>query len=208
MLGIAYAALHGILAQAEEGGAEADHGAEEEAHNPLIPEADELIYGSIAFILVFLVLARFAFPRISKLLEERGERIQGEMQRAEQSRTDADRVLEQYRAQLANAREEANRIIEEGRQTAEALRRDLTERAERDAQAIVARAQDEIRAERERAFNDLRQQVGELSVELATRVVGESLDRERQLRLVDQYIEDLTRQGGSPQGGAPAGGGS
>lgn len=206
MSGIAYAALQKLafLAAEEPVGGE---GAAEE-HNPLLPETDELIYGSVAFILVFLVLAKFAFPRISKLLEERGERIQGEMQQAEQARAEADRILEQYRAQLANAREEANRIIDEGRQTADALRRDLTEKAERDAQAIVARAQDEIRAERERAFNDLRQQVGELSVELATRVVGESLDRERQLRLVDQYIDDLTRQGGSPQGGGPPGDGS
>lgn len=178
----------------------------------LYPHTDELIVAAIGFTIVFVFMAKFVVPRLNKVLEERRQKIQGEMEKAEQTRTEADGILEQYREQLANAREETNRIIEEARQTAEALRKDLTEKAEQDAQAIVARAQDTIRAERERAFQDLKAQVGELSVELATRVVGESLDRERQLRLVDQYIEDLTREDGSGSGstggGGDAGGGS
>ena len=191
-----------------------EHGEDVSEPKDLYPHTDELIVAAIGFTIVFLFMVKFVVPRLNTVLEERRQKIQGEMEKAEATRTEADGILEQYREQLANAREEANRIIEEGRQTAEALRKDLTEKAERDAEAIVARAQDEIRAERDRAFNDLKAQVGELSVELATRVVGESLDRERQLRLVDQYIDDLTRQGssGSDQdstgGGGDAGGGS
>ncbi|MEX2458145.1 MAG: F0F1 ATP synthase subunit B [Actinomycetota bacterium] len=173
----------------------------------LYPHTDELIVAAIGFTIVFLFMAKFVVPRLNKVLEERREKIQGEMEKAEGTRKEADGILEQYREQLANAREETNKIIEEARQTAEALRKDLTEKAEQDAQAIVARAQDTIRAERERAFQDLKAQVGELSVELATRVVGESLDRERQLRLVDQYNEDLTRQGGSGPSSTGGGGG-
>jgi F-type H+-transporting ATPase subunit b len=176
---------------------------EESEPKDLYPHTDELIVAAIGFVIVFLFMAKFVIPRINKILEERREKIQGEMEKAEKTRTEADGILEQYRAQLANAREEANRVIEEARQTAEGVRKELTEKAERDAQAIVARAQDEIRAERERAFQDLKAQVGELSVELATRVVGESLDRERQLRLVEQYIEELSGSNGG--GGAGAG---
>ena len=203
MLGILYAGVQGLLS-AEEEVVEGGHA--EEAPNPILPETVELIVGAICFIIVFTVIAKFAFPRMKEALKERTERIEGEMQKAEDTRGEADQILEQYRQQLANARDEANRIIEEARQTAEAMRKDLTEKAERDSQAIVARAQDEIKAERDRAFADLKAQVGELSVELAPRVVGESLDRERQLRLVDQYIDDLTRSSSGSDGGGSEGG--
>ncbi|MCA1727616.1 MAG: F0F1 ATP synthase subunit B [Actinobacteria bacterium] len=181
-----------------------EHAEEVSEPKDLYPHATELIVSAIGFIIVFVFMAKFVVPRLNTVLDERRQRIQGEMERAEKTREEADGILEQYRQQLANAREEANRVIEEARQTAEGLRKELSEKAERDSEAIVARAQDEIRAERDRAFADLKAQVGELSVELATRVVGESLDRERQLRLVDQYIDDLTRQGGA--GGGATGG--
>jgi F-type H+-transporting ATPase subunit b len=92
---------------------------------------------------------------------------------------------------LSGAREDANRIIEEARRTAESLRQDMTRKAEEEARGIVARAQEEIRAERDRVFQELKIQVGELSLALAGRMVGESLDRDRQLRLVDEYIAEL-----------------
>src|SRR5207237_5088529 len=97
------------------------------------------------------------------------------------------------------ARDEANRIIEEGRKTAESMRHDLEAKAEEESKAIVAKAQDEIRAERDRVFQELKAQVGELSLQLAGRMVGESLDRDRHLRLVDDYISDLEAM---PDGGA------
>jgi F-type H+-transporting ATPase subunit b len=181
--------------------------AEKSEPKDLYPHAQELIVAAIGFTVVFVFMAKFAIPRLNKVLDERRQRIQGEMEKAEQERQEADGILEEYRAKLNDAREEANRIIEEARQTADGVRKELTDKAEKDAQAIVARAQDEIRAERDRAFQDLKAQVGELSVELATRVVGESLDRERQLRLVDRYIDELVPQGSGPAGGGDSGGG-
>jgi F-type H+-transporting ATPase subunit b len=199
------AALYGLAAKVSILAQEHAPEVEEGEPKDLYPHTDELIVAAIGFVIVFLFMAKFAIPRINAVLEERRKKIQGEMEKAEKTRGEADEILEQYRAQLANAREEANRVIEEARQTAEGVRKELTEKAERDAQAIVARAQDEIRAERERAFQDLKAQVGELSVELATRVVGESLDRERQLRLVEQYIDELSGSGSNGGGGAGAG---
>jgi F-type H+-transporting ATPase subunit b len=81
------------------------------------------------------------------------------------------------------------------RNTAEQLRRDLEARAEEEAQATVARAQEEIRAERDRVFQELRTQVGEIAVELAGRVVGESLDPSVHERLIDQYIDEVASGG-------------
>ena len=98
-----------------------------------------------------------------------------------------------YRAQLAGAREEANRIIEEARVTAEQLRRDIQAKAEAEVAGTVARAQEEIRAERDRVFQELRAQVGEIAVELAGRVVGQSLDAGAHERLIDEYIDQVAR---------------
>jgi F-type H+-transporting ATPase subunit b len=169
--------------------------AEEEEHNPILPEVDELIFGSLAFLLVFVILARFAFPRINQGLKQRQDKIRGDLEGAENARQAAESSLQQYQQQLQEARAEAGKIVEESRKTAEQMRRDLLAKAEDDSRQMVAKAQEEIRAERDRAMQELRGTLAELSVDLAGRVVGESLDKERQLRLVDEYIDEVAGMG-------------
>jgi F-type H+-transporting ATPase subunit b len=169
--------------------------AAEETKNPILPDVAELVFGTLAFIIVFGALAKFAFPALNTMLAERTAKIQGEMEKAESERRDADQVLAEYRQQLAGAREESNRIIEEARKTAEQLRKDVQAKAEQESESIVARAQDEIRAERDRVFQELRSQVGDIAVELAARVVGQSLDKSAHERLIDEYIDQVTSSG-------------
>lgn len=169
----------------------------EEEHNPILPETSELIFGTLAFLIVFVVLAKFAYPRIRTMMEARTEKIRTDLEKAEESKREAETILHRYEDRLRDARSEAGRIIEEARKTADSMRKDLMTKAEEESRQIVDRAQEEIRAERDRAFEELRRQVGQLSVELAERVVGESLDRERHKRLVDGYIDELTRSGGN-----------
>ncbi len=157
----------------------------------LYPHAAELLVGALAFAIIFYFIWKWVLPRVNTLLEERRQQIQGEIERAEATRSEADQLLAEYREQLANAREEANRIIEEGRKTADQLRRDLQAKAEEEAGATVARAQDEIRAERDRVFEDLRAQIGDIAVELAARVVNQSLDKQAHEKLIDDYIEQV-----------------
>jgi F-type H+-transporting ATPase subunit b len=180
-----FALIASILAQAE-GGAEEVSDAKD-----LYPEVGELIVGLIAFAVLFFFTWKWVIPRFKQVLEERREKIQGEMERAEATRREAEKLEEKYREQLAGAREEANKIIEEARATAEQLRRDLQAKAEEEAQATVARAQDEIRAERDRAFQELRAQVGSIAVELAERVVGQALDEKAHKRLIDEFIDEV-----------------
>ncbi len=162
-----------------------------EAPNPILPDKAEMIYGTIAFVIVFGLLWKFAFPALNKMLAERSSKIQGEMEKAEATRGEADQLLADYRTQLAGARDESNRIIEEARKTADQLRRDVQAKAEQEAQATVVRAQEEIRTERDRVFQELRGQVGEIAVELAGRVVGQSLDKSAHERLIDDYIDQV-----------------
>lgn len=167
----------------------------EESPNPILPETVELIVGAIVFLIVFLVIAKFAFPPLNKMLANRTDKIQGDLAKAEETRRTAEQELDEYRRQLAGAREESSRIIEEARRTADQLRRDLQARAEEEAQATVARAQEEIRAERDRVFQELRGQVGEIAVELAGRVVGRSLDAKTHEQLIDEYIDQVEGDG-------------
>jgi F-type H+-transporting ATPase subunit b len=178
-----------LLAQAEGEAEEVNDAAD------LYPHWHELPVGAIAFGILFYFMWRWVLPRVNTLLEERRQRIQGELEKAEHTRAEADAELAQYREQLANAREEANRIIEEARQTAAQLQLDLQARAEQESQATVARAQEEIRAERDRVFQELRAQVAEIAVGLAGKVVGQSLDASAHERLIDEYIDQVQRGG-------------
>jgi F-type H+-transporting ATPase subunit b len=159
----------------------------------LYPKLSELIMGAIAFGILFFFMWKWVIPRLNQALEARRRKIQGDLEKAEQSRTEAEKLLEDYRAQLSGARDQANRIIDEARKTAEQLRKDMEAKAEQEYQAIVSRAQEEIRAERDRVFEELKAQVGELSVAIAGKVVGRSLDKDKELslQLVDDYIKEL-----------------
>jgi len=173
-----------ILAQAEEG-----HG------NPILPATNELIYGTIAFLILFFLLSRFVFPRVNALLQERAENIEGKLKQAEEARQEAEKLREQWRQQLAQAREDAARIVDAGRRRGEEARKEIVERAEREAERTLTRAQEQIAHERDRAVAEARRDVGQLAIQLAERIIGETADAERQQRLVDRFMGELT---GSP----------
>jgi F-type H+-transporting ATPase subunit b len=182
--------------------------AEEKTKNPLIPAWNELIWGTVAFVLLLVVLWRVGvFKRISEALAERTARIEGQIKQAEAKQAEADRLLDEYRQQLAGAREEANRIVAEAREVAEQLRRDGQQRAQDEANRILESARQEIGAERDRAERELRRDVGVLAVQVAERVVGWQLDADRQRELVDRYIDELT-SAGAPNGSSGSGGAS
>lgn len=158
----------------------------------LLPDLPELIWGAVAFLLLFLVLKRFAFPSLNQALEERAANIQGRMEAAERERQHAEQTRRQYEEQLSDARGEANRIIEEARAQSERMRAEIIAKAEEEAAGIAARSREDVEAERGRLVQDLRGQVAALSVELAGKIVGRELDEASHRSLVDQYINELS----------------
>lgn len=166
--------------------------AEEEAQNPLIPEIPELVIGLIAFAIVFFVLGKKLLPNINKVLEERREAIEGGIEQAEIARTEAQSVLEQYKAQLAEARHEAARLRQEAQEQGAALITEMRAEGQRQREEIVAAGHSQIEADRKAAASALRQDVGKLATELAGKLVGESLeDHARQSRVIDRFLDDL-----------------
>ncbi len=168
--------------------------AAEHEQSPILPAANELIWGTVAFLILLFLMYRTVFPSINQAFKDRRANIEGKLEQAEREREEAEQLLEEYRRRLRDAEDETQRILEEARSNAERVRRDLLAKAEGDAGRELDRARQAIRAERDQAIRQLRNEVGTLAVELATRVVGDSLDRERQLRLVDEYIEELGTQ--------------
>jgi F-type H+-transporting ATPase subunit b len=175
--------------------AAAEHATTPEHSNPLIPEWNELFWSIVSFLVLLALVAKYVFPRIRKVFAERSANIEGKLELAENERQQANALLAAYENKLKEANAEAARILEQARSNADRLEGELRVKAEEQAQRIVDRAQETINAERERALQSLRTEVGGLAVDLAERVVAESLDRDRQLRLVDQYIKDLPAAG-------------
>jgi F-type H+-transporting ATPase subunit b len=169
--------------------------AAETAPNPLLPNWPEFIIGTVVFIIVFGILGKMLLPRIVKTLEEREDAIQGGINRADEAQAEAQQLLEQYRAQLNDARQEASRLREEAREQGAQIIAEMRERAEAEARRITESAQAQIEAERQQALTSLRTEVGSLATELASRIVGESLtDQARQSRMVDRFLDGLDAQ--------------
>lgn len=160
----------------------------------LLPDWAELIWGSVAFLLLLAFMYKFVFPKANQVLDDRSAAIQGKMEEADAKLVEAEEARRNFDAQIADARGEANTIIEEAKSTAESLRRDIVAKAEAEAAAIVERAQADINAERDRALQELRTQVGAMSVEIASRIVERELDPSTHQTLVDDYIQRLSRQ--------------
>ena len=168
--------------------------AEAETLNPLIPHTAEIIVGAVAFSLLFLVLRSKVVPMFEKAFTERTEAIQGGIERAEKAQLEAQRALTQYNDQLSKAREEAQSLREEARVQGVSIVEELRAKAQEEAARITAAAHASIEAERQQAVTSLRNEVGALAVELASKIVGEALDDQaRQSRIVDRFLDDLEK---------------
>src|ERR671929_858875 len=163
-----------------------------EAHNPLIPPWGEIIVGTIAFAIVYFVFAKFVAPRFEQVFRARREAIEGGIERAEAMQAEAKAALEQYRAQLAEARTEAAQIRDAARAEGQQIIEELRVQAQEESARIVARGEEQLAANRAQVINELRGQLGALAVELAGKVVGESLaDEARRSGTVDRFLAEL-----------------
>ena len=167
---------------------------EGEALNPLIPHTAELVVGTIAFTLLFLVLRKAVVPMFEKAFTARTEAIQGGLERAEKAQLEAQRALVQYNEQLSSAQGEASTLRDDARVQGAVILERLRTQAQEEAARITETAHASIGAERQQAITSLRNEGGAVAVELASKIVGEALeDQARQSRIVDRFIEDLEK---------------
>ena len=172
--------------------AESESGGFWEEAYPIIPHPGELIVGFISFAILLYIFTKKVVPRLEEMYAERTAAIEGGMAQAEQAQAEAEAALAEYKEQLADARAEASRIREEARSEGAAILTEMKGKAASDAQRITDSAQKQIEAERQQAVVQLRGEVGRLATDLASRIVGESLeDSARQSRVVDRFLSEL-----------------
>ncbi|MCK0112331.1 F0F1 ATP synthase subunit B [Ornithinimicrobium sp. F0845] len=184
---------------------------------PILPYLPELIFGLVAFGILYWVVAKFVVPNLEQAYAERTAAIEGGMQQAEKAQEEAEAALREYKAQLAEARDEAARIREEAKEQGASIIAEMRQQAQTEANRITESATKQIEAERQQALVSLRSDVGRLSTDLAGRIVGESLeDQTRQSGIIDRFLAELeagnvrpevvgSEVGGSDAGGSEAG---
>jgi len=159
---------------------------------PVLPHTGELIFGIIAIAILYFIVKKWVVPNLEKAYADRTAAIEGGMHQAEEAQQQAQAALEQYNAQLAEARVEAGRIRAEAQEQGAAIIAELRAQAQVEASRIAEAAHKQIEAERQQAVVSLRSEVGRLSTELASRIVGESLhDQTRQCGIVDRFLAEL-----------------
>jgi F-type H+-transporting ATPase subunit b len=149
------------------------------------------LWVAITFLALIVVLRRFAWGPIVRMLDERERTIRDAIDQAKNERAEAEKLLAQQKASLAQARREAADLAKKGQQEVEALRAELTARAKKEADDMIASARRTIDEEKGKAVTELRAQVADLAVAAATRIVKSSLDDTVQRALVEEYLRDL-----------------
>jgi F-type H+-transporting ATPase subunit b len=151
------------------------------------------IWTFVAFMVLLVLLAKFAFKPIAEALDRRGETIKKSIEEAEKQRADAKKLMEDYQKQVAAARTEANKIIEEARALGETVRKEVVEKANGEASAAVQRAGEEIQRQKDRGIQEMKDTVAALSVQIASRIIEKEVNEATHRQLVENLIKDLTK---------------
>lgn len=159
----------------------------------LEPNVGLVIWTAVVFLLVLLLLWKYAWGPITSALEEREERIDASMTKAERALEEAKRIQAENKKNRREAEQEARQVLREAREEAETLREEEKANTRQEIQEMQEKARAEIEREKENALNELRSEVADLAVQAAGKIIGENLDAQRQRRLVDDFIDDLPR---------------
>lgn len=159
---------------------------------PIVPPVHEIVWGSISFAVVFFVLAKFAFPKIRQGLDERRDKIATELSDAQKALEEADKTKKENTAELNKAKQEAQKIIEEAKSQAGVKRNELIVKAEEEAANLKKRAEEEANKMVAKAVSDASSQIAEISLEVAEKVIGSSVNKNSNDELVKQFVEQVS----------------
>lgn len=177
---LASGAAEGGEAAAEGGGAAA----------VLIPKMAELIPALISFAIVFFVLAKFAWPAISDMLDKRAETIRESLEKAEEAKIEGERLLAEYKETMAEARKEAATILSQAKQSAESTRMEAQAKAQAEYDAMLEKAREAIAGEKNAAIAELQSSVAQLSVAVAGKIIGSELSAEEHAAVIEKYVSE------------------
>ncbi|NUQ13050.1 MAG: F0F1 ATP synthase subunit B [Gemmatimonadaceae bacterium] len=169
--------------------------AEETRADLLSPSGGLMFWTIVIFVLLLIVLSRFAFKPMLAAVEARERSLQEAIDAARRDREEAERVLAEHRAQLETARAEAQKMIADGRATAEKLRSDLLEQTKTQQQEMLERARRDIETEKTNAIAALRREAVDLAIAGAGKVIERNLDSDANRKLVESFLGSVTLGG-------------
>ncbi|GAA1934928.1 F0F1 ATP synthase subunit B [Microbacterium aoyamense] len=170
----------------------------EAAPSPLLPAAYDIVWSAVCFVVILFIFWKVALPRMKKLLDERSAAIEGNIAKADEAQRKAEAALEEYTAQLADARKEAGEIRDAAREDGKKIVAEAKDTATSEAARLTSAAHAQIEAERQTAFVSLRSEVGTLALDLAGGVIGETLSDDKKAQaVVDRFLADLEASEGA-----------
>lgn len=159
---------------------------------PILPAYYDIIWSAVCFLVIIFVVVRYAMPRLNTVLDARSAAIEGNIAKADEAQRKAEAALEEYTAQLAEARKEAGEIRDAAREDGRKIVSEAKQNASAEAERLTSAAHTQIEAERQAAVVSLRSEVGTLALDLAGGVIGETLsDDDKARSVVDRFLSDL-----------------
>lgn len=156
----------------------------------LIPKMSELIPATVSFLIILLIAMKFVWPPITNMLDERAVNIRESLERAEAAKVEAERLLEEYRNTMAEARKEAGTILQQAKQAAETTRSEASAKAQVEYDALLVKAREAIEGEKRAAIAELQQSVADLSVAVAGKLIGAELSKDDHLKVIEKYVSE------------------
>lgn len=150
-----------------------------------------LIWTIIIFVILLLILKKFAWGPLLKSLNEREQSIKDSVEKAEYLKQEAEKILAENKALLAKADEDSRKIISEGKELAEKMRNELINKTNEDTSRMITQAKNEIEREKVAALNTLKDEIANLAVQAAGKIIDENLDADKQKKLIDNFINKI-----------------
>lgn len=152
-----------------------------------------IVWTIVTFIILLIILKKVAWKPILTALENREKEIADSLNRAEQAKADAQKILEENQASLARAEEESKKVIDQSRVYAENLKEQMLKDSKEQAQKIIDDATAEIERKKNAAFDELKNQIAEISVIAAEKIIKENLDANKNKKIVDKYLSEISK---------------
>lgn len=152
-----------------------------------------IFWQAITFIILLFVLKRLAWKPILSALSQRENAIKDSLEKAEKAKEEAQKVLQENQASIAKAEEESKKIIEQSRAYADKLKDQMLKESKDQAQKIIEDASSEIERKKEETFNELKTRVAEIAIQAAEKILSENLNKDSNKKLVDKYLDEITR---------------
>ncbi len=156
----------------------------------LLPNMAEFLPMLVAFLILSFVLGKFGWPAFNAMLEKREETIRTSLEKSEAARIESEKILEEYKEQLAQARMQATQIIADAKNAGERARADIALQAQQEADRMIEQARVAIEAEKRAAVNELRSSMVDTTVDIASRVIGEDLSDDEHRAIIERYVQE------------------